>query len=166
MVLALLAPTLIAPPVFAQSVLTRDNGAKVGDNQNSQTAGATGPTLLQDVQLIQKLQRFDRERIPERVVHARGTGVKGEFTATADLSNLTKAKVFSAGEKTPFFVGGAWQPLAGDAARSAWLRHQVLHQRRQLGSGRQQLPHVLHSRCDQVPRHGACVQAGSAHQSG
>lgn len=76
MVLALLAPTLIAPPVFAQSVLTRDNGAKVGDNQNSQTAGATGPTLLQDVQLIQKLQRFDRERIPERVVHARGTGVK------------------------------------------------------------------------------------------
>lgn len=104
MVLALLAPTLIAPPVFAQSVLTRDNGAKVSDNQNSQTAGATGPTLLQDVQLIQKLQRFDRERIPERVVHARGTGVKGEFTATADLSNLTKAKVFSAGEKTPVFV--------------------------------------------------------------
>ncbi|MCF5937061.1 catalase KatB, partial [Xanthomonas perforans] len=104
MVLALLAPTLIAPPVFAQSVLTRDNGAKVGDNQNSQTAGATGPTLLQDVQLIQKLQRFDRERIPERVVHARGTGVKGEFTATADLSSLTKAKVFSAGEKTPVFV--------------------------------------------------------------
>lgn len=104
MVLALLAPTLIAPPVFAQSVLTRDNGAKVGDNQNSQTAGANGPTLLQDVQLIQKLQRFDRERIPERVVHARGTGVKGEFTATADLSSLTKAKVFSAGEKTPVFV--------------------------------------------------------------
>ncbi|PPT75912.1 catalase [Xanthomonas arboricola pv. populi] len=104
MVLALLAPTLIAPPVFAQSVLTRDNGAKVGDNQNSQTAGATGPALLQDVQLIQKLQRFDRERIPERVVHARGTGVKGEFTATADLSSLTKAKVFSAGEKTPVFV--------------------------------------------------------------
>lgn len=55
-------------------------------------------------QLIQKLQRFDRERIPERVVHARGTGVKGEFTATADLSSLTKAKVFSAGEKTPVFV--------------------------------------------------------------
>ena len=50
--------------------LTRDNGAAVGDNQNSQTAGANGPVLLQDVQLIQKLQRFDRERIPERVVHA------------------------------------------------------------------------------------------------
>jgi len=104
MVLALLAPTLIAPPALAQSVLTRDNGAKVGDNQNSQTAGASGPILLQDVQLIQKLQRFDRERIPERVVHARGTAAKGEFTATADLSNLTKAKVFSAGERTPVFV--------------------------------------------------------------
>lgn len=84
--------------------LTRDNGAPVGDNQNSQTAGAGGPTLLQDVQLIQKLQRFDRERIPERVVHARGTGAHGEFVATADLSDLTVAKVFEKGSKTPVFV--------------------------------------------------------------
>ncbi|MDQ7984735.1 catalase [Pseudomonas sp. G34] len=84
--------------------LTRDNGAPVGDNQNSQTAGDTGPTLLQDVQLIQKLQRFDRERIPERVVHARGTGAHGEFTATADISDLTRAKVFSKGTTTPVFV--------------------------------------------------------------
>ncbi len=95
---ALAVSSAIATP------LTRDNGAPVGDNQNSQTAGATGPTLLQDVQLIQKLQRFDRERIPERVVHARGTGVKGEFSATADLSDLTKARVFRAGEHTPVFV--------------------------------------------------------------
>ncbi|PAU66079.1 catalase [Pseudomonas sp. PIC25] len=84
--------------------LTRDNGAPVGDNQNSQTAGASGPTLLQDVQLIQKLQRFDRERIPERVVHARGTGARGEFVATADISDLTVAKVFEKGSKTPVFV--------------------------------------------------------------
>jgi catalase len=89
---------------MAQSALTRDNGAPVGDNQNSQTAGANGPTLLQDVQLIQKLQRFDRERIPERVVHARGTGVHGEFTASADISDLSIAKVFAQGEKTPVFV--------------------------------------------------------------
>ncbi|GKS91113.1 catalase KatB [Acidovorax sp. SUPP2539] len=95
---------LVAPSAFAQSALTRDNGALVGDNQNSQTAGPNGPTLLQDVQLIQKLQRFDRERIPERVVHARGTGVRGEFVATEDLSSLTQAKVFSAGERTPVFV--------------------------------------------------------------
>src|SRR5471032_1356563 len=74
------------------ATLTRDNGAAVGDNQNSQTAGATGPVLLQDVQLIQKLQRFDRERIPERVVHARGTGAHGTFTVTDDVSDLTDRK--------------------------------------------------------------------------
>ncbi|WP_420825733.1 catalase [Pseudomonas typographi] len=91
------------PPAFAEP-LTRDNGAAVGDNQNSQTAGPNGPTLLQDVQLIQKLQRFDRERIPERVVHARGTGAKGEFVATQDISELTKAQVFKNGEHTPVFV--------------------------------------------------------------
>ncbi|HGA2319049.1 TPA: catalase [Pseudomonas putida] len=84
--------------------LTRDNGAAVGDNQHSQTAGASGPALLQDVQLIQKLQRFDRERIPERVVHARGTGTHGEFTAFEDLSALTSASLFTPGEKTPVFV--------------------------------------------------------------
>ncbi|WP_053843016.1 catalase KatB [Paracidovorax avenae] len=94
----------MAPAAFAQSVLTRDNGAPVGDNQNSQTAGPNGPSLLQDVQLIQKLQRFDRERIPERVVHARGTGVKGEFTASEDISALTKARLFRPGERTPVFV--------------------------------------------------------------
>ncbi|WPN62791.1 catalase KatB [Pseudomonas sp. P9_35] len=86
------------------ATLTRDNGAAVGDNQNSQTAGPNGPTLLQDVQLIQKLQRFDRERIPERVVHARGTGAHGTFTVSEDLSDLTKAKVFAAGQVTPVFV--------------------------------------------------------------
>lgn len=86
------------------ATLTRDNGAPVGDNQNSQTAGAQGPVLLQDMQLIQKLQRFDRERIPERVVHARGTGAHGEFTATADISAVTKAKVFNQDQKTPVFV--------------------------------------------------------------
>lgn len=84
--------------------LTRDNGAPVGDNQNSQTAGAQGPVLLQDVHLIQKLQRFDRERIPERVVHARGTGAHGVFTATDNLSELTQAKVFDSGTVTPVFV--------------------------------------------------------------
>lgn len=84
--------------------LTRDNGAAVGNNQNSQTAGLNGPVLLQDAQLIQKLQRFDRERIPERVVHARGTGAHGFFTVTSSLEDLTKATVFSAGAVTPVFV--------------------------------------------------------------
>jgi catalase len=94
-----------ALPFSAQAAdLTRDNGAAVGDNQNSQTAGPDGPVLLQDVQLIQKLQRFDRERIPERVVHARGTGAHGTFTATDTLSELTKARLFTSGTVTPVFV--------------------------------------------------------------
>ncbi len=98
-----LATALCASQIFA-APLTRDNGALVGDNQNSQTAGANGPVILQDVQLIQKLQRFDRERIPERVVHARGTGAHGVFTPSADISDLTMAKVFKPGAQTPVFV--------------------------------------------------------------
>jgi catalase len=84
--------------------LTRDNGSPVGDNQNSETAGPRGPVLLQDSHLIEKLQRFDRERIPERVVHARGTGIYGEFVPSVDISALTSAQVFTPGTKTPVFA--------------------------------------------------------------
>ena len=149
------------------ATLTRDNGAPVGDNQNSQTAGPNGSVLLQDVQLLQKLQRFDRERIPERVVHARGTGAHGEFVASADISDLSMAKVFRKGEDPgirALLRGGARQPLPGNPARSARFRHQVLYRRRQLGPGGQQLPDLLHPRCDQVPGHGPCLQAGPAQQ--
>src|ERR1700692_1326863 len=84
--------------------MTRDNGSPVGDNQNSETAGPSGPVLLQDSHLIEKLQRFDRERIPERVVHARGTGIFGEFVPTSDISSLTDAAVFTPGQKKPVVV--------------------------------------------------------------
>jgi catalase len=84
--------------------MTGDNGSPVGDNQNSQTAGPSGPVVLQDSHLIEKLQRFDRERIPERVVHARGTGLFGDFTPSTDISSLTDARVFTPGTKTPVFV--------------------------------------------------------------
>jgi catalase len=94
---------VIAQPGYAED-MTRDTGAPIGDNENSQTAGPDGPVLLQDSSLIEKLQRFDRERIPERVVHARGTGLFGEFVPTADISSLTTAKVFTPGTKTPVFV--------------------------------------------------------------
>ena len=102
--LSLLTASLLSVSMAHADPLTRDNGAPVGDNQNSQTAGANGPVLLQDVQLLQKLQRFDRERIPERVVHARGTGAHGEFVASTDISELTQAKVFTPGTHTPVFV--------------------------------------------------------------
>lgn len=103
-------PTFIAIAVMASfslsaQTLTKDNGAAVGDNQNSLTAGANGSVLLQDVHLIQKLQRFARERIPERVVHARGTGAHGEFVLTKAIPELTQASLFAeAGKKTPVFV--------------------------------------------------------------
>ncbi|MNG69187.1 Catalase precursor [compost metagenome] len=92
------------PQANADPQMTNDNGSPVGDNQNSQTAGPNGPTLLQDGHLIQKLQRFERERIPERVVHARGTGAFGEFKAEKDISDLTRAAVFKPGTTTPVFV--------------------------------------------------------------
>ncbi len=102
---SLLVAMLAAATAATQAAaLTKDNGAPVGDNQNSITAGPQGATLLQDVQLVQKLQRFGRERIPERVVHARGTGAYGEFVATKDLSDLTLASLFKAGTKTPVFL--------------------------------------------------------------
>lgn len=84
--------------------LTRDNGAPIGANRNSKAAGDFGPVLLEDTTLIEKLARFDRERVPERVVHARGTGAHGIFRATTDISQYTKASLFAPGKETPVFV--------------------------------------------------------------
>ncbi|WP_294393978.1 catalase [uncultured Sphingomonas sp.] len=84
--------------------MTRDNGAPIGENRNSKAAGDLGPVLLEDTTLIEKLARFDRERVPERVVHARGTGAHGMFTATADISDITSASLFVSGKQTPVFV--------------------------------------------------------------
>ena len=75
-------------------ILTTESGAPVADNQNSQTAGPDGPVLLEDQHLIEKLARFNRERILERVVHASGSGAYGHFEVSHDMSAYTKAKVF------------------------------------------------------------------------
>ncbi len=81
--------------------LTTEAGAPVPDNQNSQTAGPYGPVLMQDHHLIEKLARFNRERIPERVVHARGSGAHGYFEVTRDVSQWTRAKFMEAvGKRT------------------------------------------------------------------
>lgn len=85
--------------------LTTESGAAIDDNQNSQTAGPYGPILLQDHQLIEKLARFDRERIPERVVHARGSGAFGYFEVTKDVSKWTKANFLGkVGKRTDLFI--------------------------------------------------------------
>jgi catalase len=85
--------------------LAHANGAPVVDNLNIQTAGARGPALLQDVWLLEKLAHFDREVIPERRMHAKGSGAYGRFTVTHDISRFTRAKLFeSIGKSTQVFV--------------------------------------------------------------
>jgi catalase len=85
--------------------LSHANGAPVVDNLNIQTAGPRGPALLQDIWLLEKLAHFDREVIPERRMHAKGSGAYGSFTVTQDISRYTKARLFSAvGKKTDIFL--------------------------------------------------------------
>lgn len=85
--------------------LTTVAGAPVPDNQNVMTAGKRGPQLQQDVWFLEKLAHFDREVIPERRMHAKGSGAFGDFTVTHDITRYTKAKIFSAiGKKTDLFV--------------------------------------------------------------
>ena len=86
-------------------VLTTNQGVPVADNQNSLKAGARGPALLEDFVLREKLFHFDHERIPERVVHARGVGAHGYFETYDSLADITCADIFQRkGEKTPAFV--------------------------------------------------------------
>lgn len=85
--------------------LTTAFGAPVPDNQNIQTAGARGPALLQDVWFLEKLAHFDREVIPERRMHAKGSGAYGTFTVTHDITKFTRARLFSeVGKKTDLFM--------------------------------------------------------------
>src|SRR5665647_153216 len=85
--------------------LTTNQGVPVSDNQNSLTAGERGPVLLKDVHFIEKMAHFDRERIPERVVHAKGAGAHGYFQVYKNMQALTKAKFLQDPEKkTPVFV--------------------------------------------------------------
>ena len=85
--------------------LTTNFGAPVPNNQDSLTAGKRGPMLLQDVWYLEKLANFDREVIPERRMHAKGSGAFGTFTVTNDITRFTKAKVFSeVGKKTDLFA--------------------------------------------------------------
>ncbi|MBV7535617.1 catalase [Duganella sp. sic0402] len=88
-----------------QPPITTASGIPVADNQNSLTAGPRGPVLLQDFHLIEKLQHFNRERIPERVVHAKGSGAYGTFTVTHDITKYSKAKLFGeVGKQTATFL--------------------------------------------------------------
>src|SRR6202034_2853786 len=90
---------------MTKPVLTTEAGAPVVDNQRSQTAGPGGPVLLQDQHLIEKLARFNRERIPEQVVHANGSAAHGSFKVTADVTGWTRARFLSeVGKDTEVFL--------------------------------------------------------------
>jgi len=89
----------------SQKHLTQATGTPVADNVNIKTAGPRGPALLEDIWLIEKLAHFDREVIPERRMHAKGSGAYGTFTVTHDITKYSKAKIFSEiGKQTPMFV--------------------------------------------------------------
>src|SRR5262245_65966037 len=100
--------------------LTTASGMPVGDNQNTITAGPRGPVLMQDFHLLEKLAHQNRERIPERTVHAKGSAAYGTLTVTHDVTRYTKAKALSQiGKKTDAFlrfssvVGGRCEGTAG-----------------------------------------------------
>ena len=101
--------------------MTTSGGAPIADNQNSITAGPRGPVMLQDYQLIEKLAHQNRERIPERVVHAKGWGAYGTLTVTEDITDYTCAEIFSKiGKQTPLltrFSTVAGELGAADAER-------------------------------------------------
>ena len=105
----------------ATGKLTTADGRPIGDFQNSMTAGPRGPLLMQDVQLLEAMQHFNRERIPERVVHAKGSGAYGTFTVTNDITQYCKASIFSkVGKQTEMvarFSTVAGERGAADAER-------------------------------------------------
>lgn len=88
----------------SRKTMTTSAGNPIADNQNSLTAGARGPVLMQDYQLLEKLAHQNRERIPERPVHAKGSGAYGKLTITHDISQYSKAKIFEKGRETECFL--------------------------------------------------------------
>ena len=144
--------------------LTTEAGAPVIDNQNSQTSGASGPVLLQDHYLIEKLARFNRERIPERVVHAVGSGAHGYLEVTSkDVPLWTRMKVFSAaGKRTPVFI--RFSTVAGSrGAVIVSIQYLALSDRRCLSCGRTRLPFASSSTPSPSPtREGFARQHSSA----
>lgn len=101
--------------------MTTASGAPVGDNQNSVTAGSRGPVLIQDVHLLEKLAHFNRERVPERVVHAKGGGAHGYFEVTNDVSKYTKAAFLSeVGKRTQMFI--RFSTVAGEHGSADTVR--------------------------------------------
>jgi catalase len=102
-------------------MLTTNQGVPIADNQNSLRAGTRGPTLIEDFILREKITHFDHERIPERVVHARGSGAHGFFECTDDLTDITRAAPFAkVGKQTPVFA--RFSTVAGERGSADTVR--------------------------------------------
>ena len=127
-----------------KNTMTTDAGRPVGDNQNSLTVGPRGPVVFEDVLLFEKMAHFNRERIPERVVHAKGSGAYGHFECTSnEINKYTTAKLFSqVGKKNAdifeIFNRRRGKGLGGYGAGPTRVCAEVLYRRRQLGHDRQQ----------------------------
>ncbi len=133
----------------AGQVLTTNQGIRVNDDQNSLKAGPRGPSLLEDFHFREKITHFDHERIPERVVHARGAGAHGYFQVYEITVALHEGRVppgparADAGVR-PLLDGGGLARLDRPGARRPRLRRQVLHRGRRLRPRREQHPGLLH----------------------
>ena len=149
--------------------MTTNQGYPITDDDNSQTVGERGPTLLQDFQFIEKIAHFDRERIPERVVHAKGAGAFGYFQVYEPMANYTRAKFLQdPSKKTPVFVTllhrGRRPGICGHGAGRAGIRGQVLHRGGQLRYSGQRHPRLLHQGCHEVPGSGPCREGRAQQQ--
>src|SRR5271170_5481944 len=102
------------------AVTTTDAGIPVASDEYSLSVGANGPLLLQDHYLIQKMAQFNRERVPERVVHARGYGAHGFFEVTEDVSQYTSAAFLQKGKKTDVFA--RFSTVAGELGSADTVR--------------------------------------------
>src|ERR1700751_4793382 len=101
-------------------ITTPDSGIPAPSDEFSLTVGPGGPTVLHDHYLVQKVQHFNRERVPERVVHAKGSGAHGFFEVTEDVSQYTKAALFQPGRRTPLFI--RFSTVAGELGSADTVR--------------------------------------------
>ena len=100
-------------PIHPGSFTTTSTGTPVASDDHSLTIGADGPIVLHDAYAVEKLAQFNRERVPERVVHAKGTGAYGYFETTEDVSQYTRAALFQPGVKTELLI--RFSTVAGES---------------------------------------------------
>ncbi len=161
------SPSGASAQVRAQSggFLTTSVGVRLRDTDHSLKAGERGPTLLQDHHLREKITHFDHERIPERVVHARGAAAHGVFRSYGTGAGITSAAFLAEEVETPVFV--RFSTVAGSRGSADTVRDtrgfavKFLHRRRQRRPGRQQHPGLLHPGRHQVPGRRSLGQTGA-----